>query len=169
MSDATTVPGLPSLPSLPSLPGVLGVPTTPAAPLAVAAPAPVKAQPTASSELPDTVAGLDVRLGLSRMMGKKTLYITMLRKYVAGQKNCIQTMRDAIVSGDWATAQRTAHTLKGVSATIGATDIPALADTLEQATREQRPTAELQAMLTALDAPLGALFNDLEAWFATLP
>ena len=149
---------------------VLAPVPAPATPLAVAAPAAVKPLPTGgASDLPDTVAGLDVRLGLSRMMGKKTLYITMLRKYVAGQKNCVQTMRDAIRDGDWATAQRTAHTLKGVSGTIGATDIPAYADALEQAIREQQPAAELEPMFAALDGPLQTLFNDLEAWFASLP
>ena len=150
-------------------PGATAASAVPAAPLTAAVPAPAKLPPTGRSELPEAVAGLDVRLGLSRMMGKKLLYITMLKKYVAGQKACVQTMRDAIDSGDWATAQRTAHTLKGVSGTIGATDIPAYADTLEHAIREQRPASELDAMLTALDGPLKTLFNDLEAWFATLP
>ena len=152
------------------LPGAVAVSAVPLT--ATLAPAALVARlvPTGStSELPDAVAGLDVRLGLSRMMGKKNLYITMLRKYVAGQKTCVQTMREAIASGDWATAQRTAHTLKGVSGTIGATAIPAYADALEQAIREQRSASELEAMLTALDGPLQTLFNDLETWFATLP
>ena len=141
------------------------------APVKAPANAPVAPKPASasSSDLPDAVAGLDVRLGLSRMMGKKTLYITMLRKYVAGQKTCVKTIREAVHSGDWATAQRTAHTLKGVSGTVGATEIPAYAEALEHATREQRPVAELDEMLTALDAPLTALLGDLEAWFATLP
>jgi two-component system sensor histidine kinase/response regulator len=143
--------------------------TTPGMPAADTAPAAAKPSPAGGPDLPDGIRGLDVRLGLSRMMGKKTLYITMLRKYVAGQKNCIQTMREAIQSGDWATAQRTAHTLKGVSGTVGATEIPAHAEALEHATRAQRPVAELETMLTALDAPLTTLFNDLEAWFSTLP
>ncbi len=155
-AGATVVPAAPAAPAIPA---------TPAGP---SAPVAVKLAATVSSGLPDAVAGLDVRLGLSRMMGKKPLYITMLKKYVAGQKACVQTIRNAIDSGDWATAQRTAHTLKGVSGTIGATDIPALADTLEQATRDQRPVAELKTMLTALDTPLATLLSDLEAWFTTL-
>ncbi len=145
---------------------VTAAPSAPAAPLT---PAVARLAAAVRSELPDAVAGLDVRLGLSRMMGKKTLYITMLKKYVAGQKTSVHTMREAIASGDWATAQRTAHTLKGVSGTIGATDIPAYADTLEHAIREQRPVAELEPLLAALDGPLTTLLNDLEAWFETLP
>ena len=68
-----------------------------------------------------------------------------------------------------ATAQRAAHTLKGVSATVGATEIPAYAEALEHATREQRPVAELETMLTTLDGPLATLLNDLDTWFPTLP
>ena len=143
-----------------------GATAAPAGPLA---PVAAKLAATVSSELPDAVAGLDVRLGLSRMMGKKPLYITMLKKYVAGQRTCVQTIREAIHTGDWATAQRTAHTLRGVSGTVGATEIPAHAEALERATREQRPVAELETMLTTLDGPLTALLNDLEAWFPTLP
>ena len=149
--------------------GVSAAPAIPSIPAGPLAPVAVKLAAAVSSGLPDTVAGLDVRLGLSRMMGKKTLYVTMLRKYVAGQKACVQTIREAIHTGDWATAQRTAHTLKGVSGTIGATDIPDYADTLEHALREQRPASELDAILAALEAPLKTLLNDLEAWFATLP
>ena len=149
--------------------GVSAAPAIPSIPAGPLAPVAVKLAAAVSSGLPDAVAGLDVRLGLSRMMGKKTLYVTMLRKYVAGQKACVQTIREAIHTGDWATAQRTAHTLKGVSGTIGATDIPDYADTLEHALREQRPASELDAILAALEAPLKTLLNDLEAWFATLP
>ena len=146
-----------------------GATAAPAVPVGPLAPVAARLAATVSSELPDAVAGLDVRLGLSRMMGKKPLYITMLKKYVAGQKTCVQTIREALHSGDWATAQRTAHTLKGVSGTIGATDIPGYADTLEHALREQRPASELDAILTVLEAPLKTLLNDLEAWFTTLP
>jgi two-component system sensor histidine kinase/response regulator len=78
-----------------------------------------KTTPAGSTELPEAIAGLDVRTGLGRMMGKKPLYIAMLRKYVAGQKNCVQSIRDALDAQDQTTAQRIAHTLKGVSGTIG--------------------------------------------------
>ena len=156
--------------------GSSAVAALPAASDGSAAPVPANTPPirtppalAESSDLPHHITGLDVRLGLSRMMGKKTLYITMLRKYVAGQKNAVKTIRQAIHTGDWATAQRAAHTLKGVSGTVGATEIPAYAEALEHATREQRPVAELETMLTTLDGPLATLLNDLDTWFPTLP
>ena len=123
----------------------------------------------ATSELPEGIAGLDVRTGLARMMGKQKLYVTMLRKYAAGQKNCPQAIRDALAEGDWATAQRAAHTLKGVSGNIGATDIPGYADAVEHALRDQRPQAEIEQTLSQLEPPLAALIGAIELWLPPLP
>jgi len=128
-----------------------------------------KTTPAGSTELPEAIAGLDVRTGLGRMMGKKPLYIAMLRKYVAGQKDCVRNIRDALDAQDQATAQRIAHTLKGVSGTIGATGIPAHADAVEHAIREQRPRAEIDMALDRLEQPLTALTGELEAWLPPLP
>ncbi|MBC7547501.1 MAG: response regulator, partial [Polaromonas sp.] len=89
--------------------------------------------PAAFEDLPYSVSGIDVKTGMSRMMGKKPLYLTMLRKYLEGQSGCTMLIKNALAAGDMATAQRAAHTLKGVSGTVGATDIPLLADAVENA------------------------------------
>ena len=123
--------------------------------------------PTTLVDLPYTVAGLDVKTGLSRMMGKHPLYLTMLRKYVEGQSNCIVLIKTALAAGDMATAQRAAHTLKGVSGTIGATDIPQLADAVENAIQAGQPREAVTQALTALDIQLTALLLALTDWFAS--
>ena len=141
--------------------------TTPGVPAVAFAPAPLPLPsplPPVGSNLPEGIAGLDVRTGLARMMGKKNLYVTMLRKYAAGQKNCPQAIRTALDAGDWATAQRAAHTLKGVSGNIGATDIPGYADAVEQALRLQLPLPEIEQTLSQLEPPLAALINAIESW-----
>ncbi|WP_309678577.1 response regulator [Polaromonas sp.] len=125
--------------------------------------------PPTSADLPEGISGLDLRTGLARMMGKKPLYLSMLRKYVAGQKASVQTIRSALDAHDWATAQRVAHTLKGVSGTIGATEIPGHADAVEHAIRERCPQAEIELALGALERPLAALLGELEAWLPPLP
>ena len=134
------------------------------APLLTAPPAiPVSAP--SGGDLPEGIAGLDVRTGLGRMMGKKTLYFAMLQKYVKGQKACVQHIRDAIGAQDKATAQRLAHTLKSVSGTVGATAIAGYAETIETAIREDHTAADVDLAIHALEAPLAALVRDLEAWF----
>ena len=129
------------------------------------APTPQASAPAAPEDLPYSVAGLDVKTGLSRMMGKKPLYLTMLRKYIDGQSSCTMVIKNALAAGDMATAQRAAHTLKGVSGTIGATDIPHLADAVENAIRAEQPRQAIAHALTALDTPLSTLLQALTSWF----
>jgi two-component system sensor histidine kinase/response regulator len=130
-----------------------------AMPPAIAPPCPRTAVP---NDLPRGIAGLDVALGLSRMMGKKPLYIAMLRKYAAGQKNAPQAIRRALDSDDWTTAERLAHTVKGVSGSIGASHIPGCADKLEHAIKERKTREEIDPLLRALEIPLGELITALE-------
>ncbi len=122
-----------------------------------------------NSELPDGIAGLDVQAGLSNTMGKKPLYVAMLRRYVNGQKDCPASIRAALDAGDTASAQRAAHTLKGVSGTIGAKTIAVLAETVESAIRTQQSRERIDETLDALAPPLMALTGALHAWLPPLP
>jgi PAS domain S-box-containing protein len=128
---------------------------------AVARPAP--AQP--SGPLPDAlmqVAGLDTALGLRRVMGKQALYLALLQKFVAGQRSCTADIDAALARHDWATAERLAHTLKGVAGNIGAPGLQALAGTLEALLRDQCDTPRTQAALQAVAAGLAPLVQALE-------
>jgi two-component system sensor histidine kinase/response regulator len=119
------------------------------------------------TDVPEGIKGLDARTGLRRMMGKKPLFVAMLRKFVAGQKSTVRTIRDAIVAGDHAAAQLAAHTLKGVSATIGATEIPGHADAVERALIERQPRKKIDLALEQLDGPMSELTSSLETWLAS--
>ena len=125
--------------------------TTPAA-----AGAPAEAPPLAG------VPGLDVATGLRRMMGKKPLYLAMLRRYVDGQRSCPAELRHALDRGDWPTAERLAHTARGVSGNIGAIVVPGHAHALEAAIREKRPRAEVDQHLDVFEDCLGDLISSLE-------
>jgi two-component system, sensor histidine kinase and response regulator len=128
-------------------------------------------QPAAAAGLGATafaweIAGLDTTLGLSRMMGKKGLYLAMLRRYVAGQKDVCAQIHEALGMGDMPTAERLAHTTKGVSGNIGATAIQNLAAALEQSLREYHPPVDVQRRLFNLERPLAMLIEALEAQLA---
>ena len=127
-----------------------------------------RSRPPASTgeDLPHGIDGLDIAKGLGHMMGKKPLYLTMLRKFAMGQQTCIQSIRAALDAQDVTSAQRIAHTLKGVSATLGATDIAGHASRLETALRDQRPSAEVTHAMTALQTPLEKLICELQTWLA---
>jgi CheY-like chemotaxis protein len=113
--------------------------------------------------LPQDIPGLDTSLGLRRMIGKRPLYIAMLGRYVAGQRQVCTQIREALAAGDAAAAERLAHTTKGVSGNVGATSIEKLAGALEQSLREHNPALEIQRRLDRLEGPLSDLITALES------
>ena len=140
-------------------------PAAPAAPAAAglqarvvtgAAPA-----PCAQGELPEGIPGLDTKLGLSRMLGKKSLYVAMLRRYVAGQGTVAAEIRQALAAGDRPTAERLAHTTKAVSGTIGATLVQDRAAELESALRDSGRAEDVDQQVDQLEAPLRELLDAL--------
>jgi two-component system sensor histidine kinase/response regulator len=79
---------------------------------------------------------LDADGAMARMGGKK-LYLSMLAKFVPSQGQAVQSIQDALAVNDRATAERLAHTLKGVAASVGATALAESADQMEQAIRSE--------------------------------
>jgi two-component system sensor histidine kinase/response regulator len=139
-------------------------PATRAPAAAPAAPVvPAATRPAQPGELPQGIEGLDTVLGLSRMAGKKTLYLAMLARFIAGQGPVGAQIREALAAGDPATAERLAHTLKGVSGNVGATRIQALAGELEQAIKDGHAADDVQMRLVELEVPLGSLVAALQA------
>jgi two-component system, sensor histidine kinase and response regulator len=138
----------------------------PAAPLPMRAMPPPLPAPTNGDGLPQGVEGLDTALGLSRMMGKKPLYLAMLRRYAAGQKQVVREIRAALAQGDAATAERLAHTTKAVSANVGASTVQQRAADLEAALRQGLPASQLEPLVNALDSPMTNLLHALNAQLA---
>ena len=62
-----------------------------------------------------------------------------------------------MMASDWELAERTAHTLKGVAAQIGALLLRDAALRLEQVLRERRPAAELERLLEPAARQLSGL------------
>jgi two-component system sensor histidine kinase/response regulator len=87
----------------------------------------------------DDIEGLNVALGLTRVLGKQSLYISMLKKFIAGQKNVPAQITVALNADDRNTAERFAHTLKGVAGNIGAGPLQKQAECLEALTSERHP------------------------------
>jgi len=123
---------------------------------------PAARPPLADPDFPASIDGLDIHAGLRRMLGKKTLYLSMLRMYVAGQRCVPEEIRNTLDNNDWAAAERLAHTAKGVSGNIGALRIPDHASDLEHAIKERKPRNEIDRLLRALEIPLGELIATLE-------
>ena len=116
------------------------------------------------AQVPEGIAGLDTELGLRRVLGKKPMYLSMLRKFAAGQQGAVDTVLMALDAGDWDTAVRTAHTTKGVCGNIGATGVQAQAGELEEALKERQPRETIDALAAQLHSTLQPLVDAIVAW-----
>ncbi len=109
------------------------------------------------------ITGLDTRLGLSRAMGKTALYLDLLRKYVSGQRDAVDQIREALSAQRWADAERLAHTLKGVSAQIGAMQIRDWAESLERLAHEREAGVAMVPLLDNIQQHLQPLVRAIES------
>ena len=121
---------------------------------------------TQHTDLPPDIEGLDMALGLRRVLGKKSLYLSMLRKFATGQKNVIANIYSSLNDNDWGTAERIAHTLKGVCGNIGAVNLQLLAEKIETSVKHRSSLEEINARVNDMIVPLENLITQLEQ---TLP
>jgi len=123
-----------------------------------------KPEPTRQHDLPD-IPGLDISLGLKRVMGKRGFYLGMLKKYVENQGTAPTQIRQSLDADDYGTAERLAHTAKGVSGNIGASELQGMAANLEKAIREGLPREEIVLLLDSFGTAHGKMINHLTEAF----
>ncbi|MEY2666445.1 MAG: hypothetical protein RLZZ384_616, partial [Pseudomonadota bacterium] len=87
-------------------------------------------EPPLNEELP-VIDGLDTQLGMQRVLGKKALYMNMLKNYVRGQEGLPELLNEALNKNDFELAQRLVHTAKSVSGNIGAMTLYTIAGNIE--------------------------------------
>ena len=113
--------------------------------------------------LPGTITGVDMKLGLKRVLGRKRHYLSLLRKFLDGQAHAADQVRTALSAGDHQTAERLAHTVKGTAGNIGATRLQEYAADLEQALRTQAPPGTLSTLLLLFENELHRVTAALDA------
>ena len=79
--------------------------------------------------------GIDTKAGLNRVGGNTKLYLKILNKFCISQADVIERIKTAFAAGDDTTAEREAHTLKGLAGNIGAEALQQAAQTVEQQTK----------------------------------
>lgn len=112
------------------------------------------------------ITGLDAEVGLRRVLGNQRLYQALLDEFVRSHSDAGVELERSLTNGDRETAQRIAHTLRGVAGGIGATDVHAHATQVEQALRAGDLTGAwtaLRALQAALQPLVSALRPHLEA------
>ena len=105
----------------------------------------------------DRIEQLDVVAGLICVRGRTASYCRLLRKFADSHKEDITTLHTRLDSGNIKEAQRIAHSLKGVSGSLGASKLHRLSTELESAIRESRPALDIEALATLTADELAAL------------
>lgn len=98
----------------------------------------------------DRVDGLDWREALRRHLNNRAGYEKSLRRFVSGQATTAEQLRQHFSVQDAGSAERLAHTLKGIAGTIGASTLQELGGALESALREHASVAHCQTLAEPL-------------------
>jgi signal transduction histidine kinase/DNA-binding response OmpR family regulator len=108
---------------------------------------------------------LDVQGALNRLGGRRQLYCKLLRKFESESATIDAIIARHIACSDKETAWRLAHTVKSMSASIGAVCLSQAAAELETAIRHNRPKIDdlLSVFKSELDKTLRSINGLLEA------
>ena len=118
--------------------------------------------PAVQQSVPD-IEGVDVQGGLLRVAGNAKLYLDFLGRYVEGQRDAVQKIREALGVGDRVLAERIAHTLNGVSGNIGAGETQAAAREAERAIARNQEEGQVDAALCRLSEVLESTIARIRA------
>ncbi|MDD5755342.1 MAG: response regulator, partial [Methylococcales bacterium] len=113
------------------------------------------------------IDGLDVELGLRRVLGNGTLYLNMLRKYVINQENAPANLRAALDTPDYNAAERIAHSSKSVNGNIGATSLQKIAAELEEMIRDGAARDVIELKIIAFESAHTAMIIALNVALPT--
>ena len=102
--------------------------------------------------------GIEGKEAAKRMNGDRELFALLLGQLSEQFGDIVPAIRAELADGKPAEAIRHAHTLRGVAANLAATDVAALAKSVETAIGEER-LADAEIMLVALDVTLGELLT----------
>jgi PAS domain S-box-containing protein len=111
-------------------------------------------------ELPDALPGIDVADGLGRLGGNRKLYRDILIRLANDFANADTTLERLVAAGQLDEAQRLAHSLKGVSANVGAHALSAAAASAEAACAPTS-TADRAEVARAMRSPLRLVIDGL--------
>jgi len=98
------------------------------------------------------------------MSAQRELAVSIVRLVQDDLAEKLRELRAAIVAGEWAVAERHAHTVKGMALDVEGRELVPLARALEESLRAGTPATPAQ--VDALDAAFARLRDALSAWLA---
>ncbi len=106
--------------------------------------------------------GIDTRKGLATCSGKEKLYLKILRRFLDNQSSFITDFKKAVAENDPKTAERCAHTLKGLAGNLGASKLQQAA--LELETMSSKGAKEHDKELSRVEEELRIVTRSLSGF-----
>lgn len=97
------------------------------------------------------IEGLNMEHGLKRVINNQPLYTRILKKYLTDQPKTVIELRQALEAKNFDTAERLAHTSKGVNGNIGATVLQNLSEEIEKLIRQKEVLKKILEKLSLLE------------------
>ena len=117
-------------------------------------------QNSAPEPLPDLPV-VKVAESVRRIGGSVTLYFSLLDKFRVNQRNFATSFREALAADDRSTAERLAHTLRGIAGTLGAETLQDLAKLLESSIKKEE-SGEVDSLLARVDKELATFIASID-------
>ena len=117
------------------------------------------------SALPD-IPGFNVPLALRQLGNNMKLYNKLLDQFQKSYATMAQDIAESVSAGDNETAERSAHTIKGLAGSLGATTLQETAAKLEKLCRELNVGPEYQDVLAAFGKELDTAIAGIRMYMA---
>jgi PAS domain S-box-containing protein len=125
--------------------------------------APTRRRASEAAALP-AIAGIDTDLALRNLGGRVDLYSRLLRHFAKHYRQEPLSVVRQVSRGELDAASRAAHSIRGASASIGATRLSQLATALEGAVAQAKSGAEIVQAAQAMEREFAALVASISAW-----
>lgn len=111
------------------------------------------------------IEGVDFQDGMLRLGQNKTLYLKLLKMFIKEHQYSVDDIKQKLAAGDIKGAKLKAHTLKGVSANLGAKALSVIASRLERQFKE-KDQPENDPKLSALADNLACFIEGIDRIFS---
>ena len=112
--------------------------------------------------------GVKVAASVRRIGGNITLYYSLLEKFRTNQLQVVFEIRKAMAADDPKTAERLAHTLRGIAGTLGAETLQGQAEQLESCFKNGS-VGEVEALLAQVGQGVANLIAQIDQAIAARP
>lgn len=110
------------------------------------------------------ISGFNVPLAMRQLGNNLKLYTKLLDQFQKTYASAADDLAASINEGDFETAERSAHTIKGLAGSLGATSLQEVSAGLEKMCRDQRTGPELDALIADFGREVGAAVGAIRVY-----